>query len=770
MAAAAGISSTAGAATVYWNAASGTWSSTANWWIAASGPDTPLAAPDATSTAVFSANGKDGVTSVQLNSDTSTAGMVFTNTGTTSISSNSATLRKLTIGTGGLTVQQGAGAVTIGSASNPVSLTLSGSQRWTNNSSNVLTVAPSTMALSTNTLTIDNSGTILLAGTINGSWNASIIKTGLGNLILAGANNWGNNPSTTSLQINSGTVTVNTATSTFGNNSSRISMNSGTLNFDNVGATGDVALTVPILTSSGFDNTVSLTNTSPNNQSITFSGFARSGGGIINLVNTGSNSAANGFHFAGRTTAGLVSNTLSGGSVPGWAYFFNGSDFAWVDSAGYVRALNYTSDVGAYTTSDATSIAATGVAVGGGTTNYAEVRGNISAQTTATFTTLSLVNGSDSDQNFTLANGAALTVGGILYTGTGNPGSNAVISGGNALQVLANPAELIVRTVNANDRLTINTRITNGNNQSVLTKSGAGTLILGGANTYTSGTNLVGGTLNLAVAENAGVSGPLGKSGTISFRGGTLQYSAANYYDYSSRFNTAAGQLIRIDTNGQDVRFATALSSSGGTLTKLGTGTLTLAGNSTYGGLTSIQGGVLNLATATALSGAAGDIIIAGGTLDQTVATTIGGNLILTSGSLWQADDVTRSITLSSGKNFTMTGGTLHVTLNADLSDQLIASASNAGTFVITNGLLDLTGSPAIDYTQTYQLLTGFSDGSVSGMTITGYDQDHYVASLSDTGTLSFTAAAIPEAASLAYLAVAGLGLIRRVGRRNGAK
>ena len=68
-----------------------------------------------------------------------------------------------------------------------------------------------------------------------------------------------------------------------------------------------------------------------------------------------------------------------------------------------------------------------------------------------------------------------------------------------------------------------------------------------------------------------------------------------NTFDYSSRFSSAANQAFSIDTAGQNVTFtnSTGLASSGGTLTKIGSGTLTLAGPSTYSGLTTIRAGKL---------------------------------------------------------------------------------------------------------------------------------------------------------------------------------
>ena len=111
-----------------------------------------------------------------------------------------------------------------------------------------------------------------------------------------------------------------------------------------------------------------------------------------------------------------------------------------------------------------------------------------------------------------------------------------------------------------------------------LVKSGSGTVTLTGNNTSTGGTTINGGTLAL------GSAGALGTTGTISFGGGTLQHSASNTTDYSGRFSTAANQAYSVDTNGQNVTYASALVSSGGSLRKSGAGMLTLTGTNTYTG------------------------------------------------------------------------------------------------------------------------------------------------------------------------------------------
>ena len=100
-----------------------------------------------------------------------------------------------------------------------------------------------------------------------------------------------------------------------------------------------------------------------------------------------------------------------------------------------------------------------------------------------------------------------------------------------------------------------------------------GTLKLSAENVYTGDTILNGGELVVNNTESVGAFGPLGVGGTISFNGGTLGFSVSDVFDYSPRFSTAAGQQYSIDTAGQSVLFTNGLTSSGGTLSKVGTTT-----------------------------------------------------------------------------------------------------------------------------------------------------------------------------------------------------
>jgi fibronectin-binding autotransporter adhesin len=122
-----------------------------------------------------------------------------------------------------------------------------------------------------------------------------------------------------------------------------------------------------------------------------------------------------------------------------------------------------------------------------------------------------------------------------------------------------------------------------------VSQRGAGTLTLSGSNTYSGGTVLYAGTLRLGSAA------AIGSTGSIAFSGGTLAFSASNTTDYSGRFSTDANQAYNINTNNQSVTFASALTSSGGSLNKFGPGTLTLAGNNTYTSTTTVNAGVLQI-------------------------------------------------------------------------------------------------------------------------------------------------------------------------------
>ncbi len=139
-----------------------------------------------------------------------------------------------------------------------------------------------------------------------------------------------------------------------------------------------------------------------------------------------------------------------------------------------------------------------------------------------------------------------------------------------------------------------------------LTKGNDGTLIITTNNTYSGGTTINGGTLQVG---DGGISGTLG-SGSIS-NNGVLVFNRSNLL--------AMGQSI----------------SGSGAIVKNGAGELVLGGSNSHGGDTTLNSGKLTLGSATALGGTSGRLVINGGTLDSSVA-----GLVLTNDNaqVWNSD------------------------------------------------------------------------------------------------------------------------------------
>jgi autotransporter-associated beta strand protein len=201
-----------------------------------------------------------------------------------------------------------------------------------------------------------------------------------------------------------------------------------------------------------------------------------------------------------------------------------------------------------------------------------------------------------------------------------------------------------------------------------LLKVSDGTLTLSGANDYTGNTELNNnGTLVAGSVENVGISGPLGVGGTISFNGGELQWSVNNTFDYSARFSTEAGQQYKLDTAGQSVTLATDLGSSGGTLSKAGSGTLTLTGASTYSGATTVSGGKLVFQGPKLGSG---DIIVADGGgvgVTDTGTPVAPGTLTLgtSAGATLEFDNITSTMTAPLAVGTLSSAATVTVNINS---------------------------------------------------------------------------------------------------------
>jgi len=191
-----------------------------------------------------------------------------------------------------------------------------------------------------------------------------------------------------------------------------------------------------------------------------------------------------------------------------------------------------------------------------------------------------------------------------------------------------------------------------------LTKAGAGTLTLSGANnTYTGGTIIAGGAV---VIDNTSTTTTLGAAGTnLTMGGGSLDLGgssqtvgalsvteAASSGDTISNGSLTGTSYDISNASGEAVISANLLANDSIGLTKSGDGTATLSGTNTYTGLTSITAGTLKLGSAGALL--ANSNVSVNGTLDlngngPTVNAFNGG------GTVTNRDATAAVLTVSSG-------------------------------------------------------------------------------------------------------------------------
>jgi autotransporter-associated beta strand protein len=194
-------------------------------------------------------------------------------------------------------------------------------------------------------------------------------------------------------------------------------------------------------------------------------------------------------------------------------------------------------------------------------------------------------------------NGFSNTIGSLSGTGT-------VTNNGAA------PAVLTVGNNNTNT--TFGGILKDGTSVLGLTKTGAGTLILTGANTYSNGTTISAGTLQVGNGGTVGdIIGNVTDNGTLAF-----------------------------DRSGAEKTFGGVISGSG-SLIKLGSDILVLTANNTYSGGTTIENGILvagvpTAGQATSFALGKGDLFLQAGTLRapslDPLIINVGGNYTQASG------------------------------------------------------------------------------------------------------------------------------------------
>jgi fibronectin-binding autotransporter adhesin len=334
----------------------------------------------------------------------------------------------------------------------------------------------------------------------------------------------------------------------------------------------------------------------------------------------------------------------------------------------------------------------------------------------------------DNGSAVTLANSftTSATAGTITF---GSTGSGSITFDGTALTT---PAKFVLAASDifaVNNTTTINDVVSGTKS---LVKSGTGTLVMGGQNTYSGGTTISAGTLAAAVSNTGTTSGAFGPSAD----GVTL-----------NDVNTGASNAsLMINTAGVTVSNAI-------TVANQGTGTDTIGGSNTSG--TATYSGAVTMNKAVTLSAATGGTTEFSGSINFQNATSA-----LTIGSTGNAGKVQvdtafntdgASVTVANGNlalNAAYTGGSMAV--NGGGVTTLSGTGSVAGAVTVSNGSHLAPGAntsgPNGNFGSAATLAVGSTGGLVLGTANLDFDLSSSAASGNDlitTNSLNLTGAVL---------------------------
>lgn len=532
------------------------------------------------------------------------------------------------------------------------------------------------------TLTVSSQLTGSTSVVISGSVVLSNASNNFNGGVTIASNNTGIGQ-TASLGFTGGTGSLNANPITFGGAGGTLAYTgSATGSTDSLGA-----LSFPI----GHSNVTS-TKGAAGNTVLSFSSLtARSAGATGNFTVTGgTNGNDNKITISGVST-GFLDRGL----------FFGGSNYAFYDASGYLRAPVYGTDSGFVTSGATTSISSA---------THQQITGALSAQNSASFSTLK-VSGAN---NITLAASQTLTVDGLLKTGA----NATTISGGSGIQ--ASPGfEMVVRADASGDAITINSPILDSSN-SALTKTGAGSLTLGAANTYTGATTVVAGTLTVSG------SGRLADTAPVIVNGGTYNVSVNDTVGAVTLNNgvISGGSTLTASSYAvENGSISPVLAGSGVALTKSTIGQVVLTGVNTYTGGTNITGGVLSVIGTGRLADTGAITISGGGTYEVGNADTVGA-ITLTDGNIIGAAALTASsYALEKGTISVPLAGSGTVTKSTTGTVTLSGANTLVSDFIINDGTLVLADNAKMNF-----IISGSSTTkSVSGSGAVTFDGDFVI-------------------------------------------
>lgn len=585
----------------------------------------------------------------------------------------------------------GSSSVTLGGSANYTAGTMTGNngnRLLTFNGTGTLTITGFTNISSdgtTRTMTLGGSGNIVLQGVVrNGPSAASgnLIWNGSGSLSLLGNNTYSGATTAntgggriilgSNTAFGTSTVAVGAGLVTLESNGSPVTIGN-TVNFSSfsIGGNSDLTFTGTLTNVLAGNPSITINNTgkttfgnialsnSATGRTLTFAGngntdingvISNGGAGAGQIIKNGSGTLT---YLGANTYTGLT--TINGGTI---AY---GADNA-IASGGITLNNGATLDIGSY--SDTAGI----ITLNNG--NILGTTGRLSSNSSFNFNTgvvsanlggtapIMKLSGGDltlSGDN-THSGGNAFSVGVVLIGSDTAFGSGVIAPEDATLKAIGGPRS-ISNTVNI----------------------GEGAIFDGDEDiTFTGTLNGAGGTQPTVITFNG--------TGSVYFGDINISLSTTN----KSMTFTGSGNV------GVTGVIANGGGSLAGSIIKSGSGTLTLSGNSTYGGLTTINGGTLAYGSDNALG--SGGITIDGGTLDigsysDTVGavTLVSGNISGTTGVLTGTSYAVENGTISASL-----GGTGSMTKTTGGTVNLSGTNTFTGGTTVTNGYLTLNGGNAL--------------------------------------------------------------------------
>ncbi|MES2580795.1 MAG: autotransporter outer membrane beta-barrel domain-containing protein, partial [Pseudomonadota bacterium] len=199
-----------------------------------------------------------------------------------------------------------------------------------------------------------------------------------------------------------------------------------------------------------------------------------------------------------------------------------------------------------------------------------------------------------------------------------------------------------------------------------LVAMGLGTVRLTDINTYTGGTAINGGNIEIAADNNLGAA-----NGVLSFDGGTLHTTANITMNRATTLNAGGGTF---DTNAGTTLIQNGVFSGTGGLIKTDAGILELTGTNTYTGATSIDAGTLNLTGS--------------GNIAESSKVVVNG--IFNISGIAPVDTSIKSLSGNSNGIVTLGSKTLTIT---NANDTFAGSILGTGGLTLSGGNQNLTGN-----------------------------------------------------------------------------